>query len=267
MLILLRILFGAGLVYGFRKAIENAEAAPDTGDLTNAFYLAFSVIMAIANAVVWAPYLGEKLSDPLTSVITKGNFADRKNHLLRLIRRLDTRGFRRLTSFLCFLEGVRHPDWPTAFVIGLKNSRPGSWLEKVYALEVFRFDNAKHCMDAYHALKRHGIDPRPHHNPEISLVLISLEHGVRPDPEKVVVPPAPEPPPLKRDTRIRLFESAIPAADNAAVSLVTRQSEEPDSASESVVEPPGTAERVEEAKDAHAAWSLLSRIKAFLRGG
>ena len=209
MLILLRILFGAGLAYGFHKAVENAAAAPDTGDLTNAFYLGFSVIMAIANAVVWAPYFGEKLSDPLTSVITRGNFADRKNHLLRLIRRLDARGSRRLASFLCFLEGVRHPDWPTAFVIGLKNSRPGSWLEKVYALEVFRFDNAQHCMEAYHALKRHGIDPRPHPNPEVSMVLISLEHEVRPDPEKVVVPPAPEPPPLKRDSRIRLFESDI----------------------------------------------------------
>jgi hypothetical protein len=266
MLILFRILFGAGLVYGFRRAVENAEAAPDTGDLTNAFYLAFSVIMAIANAVVWAPYFGEKLSDPLTSVITKGNFADRKNHLLSLIRRLDVRGFRRLTSFLCFLEGVRHPDWPTAFVIGLKNSRPDSWLEKVYALEVFRFDNAQHCMDAYHALKRHGIDPRPHHNPEISMVLISLDHEIRPDPEKVVVPPAPEPPPLKRDPRIRLFESAMSVADNAAVSPAVRESERTGSALEPVVEPPGTAERVEETKGAQVAWSLLSRIKEFLRG-
>jgi hypothetical protein len=267
MLILLRILFGAGLVYGFRKTVENAEAAPNTGDLTNAFYLAFSVIMSIANAVVWAPYLGEKLSDPLTSVLTKGNFADRKNQALRLIRRLDSRRYRRLTSFLCFLEGIRHPDWPTAFVIGLKNTRPGSWLEKVYAFEVFRFDNAQHCVDAYHALKRHGIDPRPHHNPEISMVLISLEHAVKADPKKVVVPPAPEPPPLKRDTRIRLFESSMPAADHAAVSPATRQLEEVDSAPEPVVDPPGTVKRVEEAKDTHADWSVLSRIKAFLRGG
>ena len=71
MLILLRILFGAGLAYGFRKAWENARVAPDTGDLTNAFYLAFCVIMAIANAVVWAPYFGSRLSDPLTGALTR----------------------------------------------------------------------------------------------------------------------------------------------------------------------------------------------------
>ena len=70
---------------------------------------------------------------------------------------------------------------PSAFVIGLKNARPGSWLEKVFAREVFRFHNTQHCIQAYLALKRHGIDPRPHPNQEINVALLSLDRPDRPE--------------------------------------------------------------------------------------
>jgi hypothetical protein len=94
----------------------------------------------------------------------------------------------------------------------LKNARPGSWLEKVYALELFKFDNAQHCMMAYQALRRRGIDPGPHHNPEVTMVLLTLDREVRPAPEPIPVPPAAPAPPPKRDRRIRLFATANPDA-------------------------------------------------------
>lgn len=208
MLILLRIIFGAAFVYTVRLLWENARGNPETGDLLNAFYIALVVLLAIPNAIVWAPFLGGKISDPLTGVITKGTYAERRNYLLRLVYGLQERRLRRLTLLACFLEGIHHPDRPTAFVIGLKNAKPGSWLEKVFAREVFKYDNAQNCIQAHAALKRHGIDPGPHRNPEINIVLISLQRSVKPAPETLAVSPAPPSPPLQRNPQIRLFEAA-----------------------------------------------------------
>jgi len=227
-LIALRIVFGAALAYGFSEVWQNEQAAPQTGDLANAFYLAACVILAMANAVVWAPYFGDRVSGPLTGVITKGTYVDRKNLLLILIHWLERRRLRRLTRWFCFLEGVHHPERPAAFVIGLQHAAKGSWLEKVYALALFRFDNARNCLLAYEALRRHCIDPRPHHNPEVNMLLVSLEREVRPAPEPVVVPPALPAPALKRDPRIKLFDMDEPAA--AAVDPAHRmdaEAEEP----------------------------------------
>ena len=217
-LIALRIVFGAALAYGFRQVWHNQQSAPQTGDLVNAFYLAVCVILAMANAVVWAPYFGDRVSGQLVGTMISGTYADRKNALLRLIHWLERRNLRRLTRWFCFLEGVHHPERPAAFVIGLKHAAKGSWLEKVYALALFRFDNAQNCLRAYETLKHHRIDPRPHHNPEVNMLLLSIEREVQPAPEPVSVPPAPPAPALKRDQRIKLFEMdepAAPAADPA----------------------------------------------------
>ncbi len=206
MLVLLRILFGAALLY---EMVEGARAAPTSqgaGDTTGAYYLAICVTLGILNALVWAPYLGAKVSGPLTGMITESTYVDRTNWVLRIIRALDARQHRRLARWICFLEGVRHPNAPTAFVVGLKNARPGSWLEKVFAREVFRFNNSQNCMDAYAALKRHDIDPRPHTNQELNILLFSMEKPPRPDAAILAVPHAPPAPPLKRNPRIRLFK-------------------------------------------------------------
>jgi hypothetical protein len=229
-LIALRIVFGAALAYGFSNVWQNEKTAPETGDLTNALYLAVCVILAIANAVVWAPYFGDRVSGPLTGMITRGTYADRKNILLRVIHWLERRHWRRLTRYICFLEGVRHPDRPAAFVIGLKNSTMGSWLEKAYALALFRFDNAQNCMLAYETLRRHRIDPRPHHNPEVNMLLLSLEREFRSAPEPVAVPPAAPTPPLKRDPRIRLFDMDVPTAAPANPAQRTEKESEKSSA-------------------------------------
>src|SRR5205823_14817380 len=125
-LIALRILFGASLAYAFSKVWQNAQTNPQSGDLVNAFYLALCVILAIANAVVWAPYFGDALSEPLTGVMVRSTYVERPDHLLRLIHWLENRGHRRLTIFLCFLAGDHYPNRPTAFVIGFKYAKPGA---------------------------------------------------------------------------------------------------------------------------------------------
>ena len=212
MLAILRIIFGAALLYMMRQVRENSQLHPETGDLANAGYLALCVVLGIANAAVWAPFLGAKVSGPVTDLMTTGTYIDEKNRFLQLIRWLNNRGYRRVTLFLCFLEGVRRPWMPTAFVIGFQNSKPGTWFEKVYAREVFRFNNSQNCVLAYRALKRHGIKPRAHPNPEIDLVLLALQKPIRPEFPPMPLPPAPQAPPLPRNKRIQLFQIEEPGA-------------------------------------------------------
>lgn len=205
MLILLRIIFTGVFLYCVVEARDNAQNNLVAGDMMNAFWVGAGVITAIACAIVWAPYLGGKVADPLTGGMISSATAERRNWLLQLIRWLDKKERAPwLIRFLCFVEGVRSPWLPTAFNIGLLHANPGSWMEKVYAREVFKFNNAENCLRAFAALQRHGIDPRPHANPDVNTVLLSLDRGSTPEPEIMQVPPAPPAPPLKRDGRIRI---------------------------------------------------------------
>src|SRR5688500_15427529 len=205
MLVLLRIIFTGAFLYCVLQARDNAQNNLVAGDLTNAFWVGIGVLLAIACAIVWAPYIGGKVADPLTGGMVNSDFVDHKNRLLKLIRWLEAKERAPgLIRFLCFLEGIRAPWLPTAFNIGLRHAKPGSWLEKVYAREVFKYNNAENCMRAFVALKRHGIDPRPHHSPDVNTVLLSIDRGPAPEPEIMHVPAAPPPPPLNRDKRIRL---------------------------------------------------------------
>lgn len=207
MLVLLRIVFGAAFFYVIKEGRFFGAQGSQSDDITSAGYFGLAVIFAIANAAVWAPYIGARLSDPLTGMLTQGSYVERINYLLRIILWLQERGHRRLLLFFCFLEGIHHPDWPAAFALGFKHAKPGSWLEKVFAREVFRFDNAQNCLQAYQALKRMGIDPGRHHNAEVNLVLMSTDRTVKPDPAKIVVVPHLAPASVKRNPRIRLFKS------------------------------------------------------------
>ncbi len=205
MLVILRILFSGAFVYCVMQARDNARLHLESGDMSNAFWVACGVLTAIASAIVWAPYFGAKVADPLTGGMVNSPFIERKNYLLQFIRWLDKKKKHPgLLRWLCFIEGVRAPWLPTAFAIGLTHTREGSWLEKVYAREVFKFNNAENCLKAFRALQRHGIDPRPHANPDVNMVLLSLDRSVAPEPDKVSVPPAPPAPPVQRDPRIRI---------------------------------------------------------------
>jgi len=204
-MVLLRIIFTGAFIYCAVQARDNARDNLMAGDLANAFWVGVAVITAIACAIVWAPYIGGKVADPITGGMTSGEFVERKNRLLQFIRWLETNERSdRLIRWLCFVEGVRAPWLPTAFNIGLKHSKPGSWFEKIYARELFRFNNTENCIRAFSALMSHGIDPRPHPNPDVNSVLLSVERTAAPDHATMPLAPAPPAPPLKRDGRIRI---------------------------------------------------------------
>lgn len=206
MLVVLRVIFGFALVYAM---VEGARRAPGTdvaGDLTPAAYLAVCGVLAFLNALVWAPYLGAKVSGPLTGMITGSDYVERTNWVLRLIRWFEARRFRGMTVAFCFWEAVRHPSSPAPYVTGLKHARPGSWFEKVFAREVFKFTNTQNCVQAYMALKRHGIDPRPHASQEVNIVLLAVERPPKEEAGVVAVPAASKAAPPQRNARIQLFK-------------------------------------------------------------
>jgi hypothetical protein len=111
-----------------------------------------------------------------------------------------------LTGLVCLLEGLEQHGQPMVCLIGLKSARPGSWLERHFAMRVFGFANAANCIEAYRILRKHGMDPRPHRSPEINAILQVLERKVNPDPQPIILGSTMQMPPLKRDSRIRLFE-------------------------------------------------------------
>ena len=214
MLIALRILFGAIAVYFVREAMKVDHSVLVAGDTTPAYYLGVFVVIGIFNAFVWAPYLGRKVSDPLTAMLTESTFEEHSNWFLRFVRWHAGFGFRPVTVALAFLECVHKPDLPAGFILGLAFARPGSWLEKVFARELFRFDNLQHSIWAFRVLKRHGVDPRPHKRPEINLALMAHERVEKPEPARLPVPVQNQPVRLRRNSRIQLFKPESPTPTN-----------------------------------------------------
>lgn len=178
-------------------------------DVLNAGSFALAIVVGFFAALTWAPLLGEIVAGPMTGVLTDGSVAPDNTRLIRFIRRCEARGWRRMTRLLCFAEGVRHPRLPAAFVLGMNNATPGSWLEKVFAREVFGFSNVANCLRAHDILRlRHDLDPGAHPLPEVSLALLAHVREGRPEASVLAVPSAPATPPIQRKTNIRLFAAA-----------------------------------------------------------
>jgi hypothetical protein len=203
-------LFGWLLWRARHLASGNLEA-----DVVNAGNFGLALVVGLAAAATWAPLLGELVAGPMTGPLTDGPAAQDHAGLLRLIRRCELRGWRRLTLLLCFVEGVRHPKLPAAFVIGMNQASPGSWLEKAFAREVFGFSNVANCLRAHDILKlRHDLDLGAHPQSEINRALLAHRRERRPDAPLLAVPPPTAPPPLRRRANIKLFTAAdLPKAN------------------------------------------------------
>jgi len=218
-LLLLRIVLSGAFIWLLRDATTEASANLNA-DVVNAGRFALAIIVGFGAALTWAPVLGEQIAGPLTGLTTEGTVADRNLRLVRLAKRCQTRGWRPLALLLAFIEGVRRPNLPSAFVIGMNCARPGSWLELAFAREVWRFNNVANCVRAYDILVlHHDRRPKTHPVPEVNLALLAHTRPAPPPAEVLPVPVAPPPPPLERNERIRLFAGApAPAAATAAQS-------------------------------------------------
>src|SRR5437899_12239939 len=77
------------------------------------FLLGYALAGSIFVAILWAPVIGRKLSDPLTSTLnSETSLPPNTNHLVQSIRSLQNRGWHRPARFLVFVEGMPHPTLP-----------------------------------------------------------------------------------------------------------------------------------------------------------
>jgi endonuclease YncB( thermonuclease family) len=66
MLVLLRIIFGAALIYVVKLAHDSAQATGTGGLIDSVFYIVGVFGLAVANAAVWAPYFGSRVADAMS---------------------------------------------------------------------------------------------------------------------------------------------------------------------------------------------------------
>jgi len=206
--LLLRILFTGAFIWLMRSAATESSANLDA-DVVNAGRFALAVLVGFIASATWAPVLGDWVAGPVTGLMTDGTVSSDNPTLVRWGRSCAMSGHRRLAVMLAFLEGVRRPLLPAAFVVGMDNSQPGSWLQYVFAREVWRFNSVANCLRAYFILLAYREKPpRRHPVAEINLALIANLRPPAEPAEILAVPPAPPPPPLKRNDRIKLFKGA-----------------------------------------------------------
>ena len=174
--------------------------------------LGYALLGSIVVASLWAPVIGEKISGTMTGTLTdEPSLPPHSNALVNSIQRLQRRGYHRPALLLVFLEGMRHPDLPQAALLGLRSSRAGSFLEKAFAKEVYKFNNVQNCLHAYKVLtERHRFTPPLHQQPEVNLAILNLTRQPPPEPAKLQIASASTPAAPERNRRIKLFAEPPP---------------------------------------------------------
>jgi len=196
----LTLLFG----YALAKALVRCPELSG-GDMV--FLLGFTLLGAVIMSLVWAPVIGEKLSDPLTSALNQEtSLPPQANRLVQWIGALQRRRWHRLALLLVFVEGIRHPTQPQPALLGLRSVRPGSFLERCLAREVYKYNNIQNCLCAYKILtERHGVSPPVHQHPEVNLAIMGLNRQPLAEPAKLQLKRPVPPSPPERNRRIKLF--------------------------------------------------------------
>jgi hypothetical protein len=204
-LVLVRIPLTILFAYSLVRSVQRYPQL-EGGDMI--FLLGYALAGSVLMAILWAPVIGEKLSDPLTSTFgSETSLPPDPNGVVQSIRWLQRRGWHRPAVFLVFVEGIRHPNLPQPALLGLRSARPGSFLERCFAREVFKYNNIQNCLHAFKILtERHGINPPLHTHPEVNLAIWNLSRESPPEPAKYQLKPAPEKPLTERNPRINLFE-------------------------------------------------------------
>lgn len=200
----LRIPITAAICYLFYRSLTSGVDVLGGGIIAA---MVFGLFGVIAVTLLWAPVVGDKLSEPITGTfIQETSIVSVPRRLVQTIGRLQARGHHRMALVLILLEGIRHPELPHPALLGLRSAKPGSFLERWFAREIWGFSNIQNCLTAYTILKeRHRITPPAHRLPEVNLAILSLTRERPPTPSPIPIKAAPLASKPPRNRRIRLF--------------------------------------------------------------
>ncbi len=205
MKLLVRILVAGLFIYTYYRGFF--DSGPLDG--VDVFLLMATLLLgAIAVSISWAPAIGSAISEPVTSALTGGfSIAPADNRMVRLIYRLEHQKARRRALALSFLEGMRHPDQPYPALLALRNTLPGSLLEKLLAREVYQYNNVANCMKARKILiERHQEIPPMHPVPEVAQAIQMSTREVAPPATILAMVRRPQLDKPARNPNIRLFD-------------------------------------------------------------
>ena len=202
MMNLLRLLVTSAWFGCFFMAFR--AAGTTNGDMAAIGYMMIGIFLGIAMSAVWTPVIAEFLCGSL-DVLDECTYIERRSRLNKAIDWASRNKYFPLLVFLCLVKGFLRPELPSAFIKGLKHSKPGSWAQKMFARRVYRFNNAHNSLQAAKVLEEHGEKPAGHHNPEVIIFLMEEEKKRKMDKTQRirVIPPEPRLP-LLSDTTTQL---------------------------------------------------------------
>lgn len=206
MVIILRFLLPGLFVWCLLQGAQEAGSGASAWELNGFGYLVMALFLALGSAIVLAPFIGEKIAEPLTQVLTAGDVPELEDASAKLAAIMFKRGWRITALAYCLTHSLQSSKSPMIPWLGLQNSRPGSWLEREFAWSVYGFNHALRCIEAYRVLQRHGIRPPVHPDPMVAVYIKSSEQMPKDSGPPVPLPEPAKPPGLQRDPRIRLFD-------------------------------------------------------------
>lgn len=210
MLAIFRLIYTAGYIW--LAAARLIELRGST-ILWGSWVLIELTVTGVVLAILWAPVIGERMSDPLTAQFTEDTGVVPNYRLTRWIMTCQAKGNHRAGLALCFLEGLRKPHALHPLILGIQSVKPASRLERWFALEIYQHNHVALCIRARDILfARHHVRVPPHRDPGVERILRCLE--TKPEiPAKTFPLLSGVPPPkVQRNPNIQLFEPGASAA-------------------------------------------------------
>lgn len=194
------------MIWAIHHAIQLSETTnmqradfPEIG-----FSMAVLLVLGLLNAIVWTPYIGAKIADPISGMFTRSSFSWNRSKIYKYILKLESRNKYKTAAWVAYFYGFRRPNEPEIFYSGMRNAMPDSYLQKYFAQRVYHFLNARRCLEAYSILKSLGWEPARHREQSINRLIMVHFAEKKQELPKFQIPNIPPPSELVRNTNITL---------------------------------------------------------------
>lgn len=207
----------------------NAARAVDLDMFTAFVNLLIALPIGLFTAAVYASAIGEWFGGAIWSRFSEDPDPDHPHWLVSFTGRLENNKRHFMLRWLCFLatQLTTYTGWAVLYRRGMGAAKPNTWMERYFATNLYPLPNAFDAMKAAEALRRNGIEPKSHPDPQVALFIMRAELPDRQakTPPPSILPGELEPvveeekprrkkksqPGLMRNRAIALFEGAEPA--------------------------------------------------------